>query len=86
VPFTDLAAEVATEVRLLRAVQAELAEHATHREHAYRWPDPGQLARSLPGLAHIGAPALVAICGSPEIVEGSLCRVSGEGGVLVVDR
>ena len=25
-------------------------------------------------------------CGSPEIVEGSLCRVSGEGGGLVVDR
>src|SRR4051794_14896906 len=26
------------------------------------------------------------ICGSPEIVEGSLCRVSGERGGLVVDR
>jgi len=26
------------------------------------------------------------ICGSPEIVEGSLCRVSAEGGGLVVDR
>src|SRR5829696_1491387 len=25
-------------------------------------------------------------CGSPEIVEGSLCRFSVEGGVLVVDR
>ena len=25
-------------------------------------------------------------CGSPEIVEGSLCRVSGEGGGLVVGR
>jgi len=25
-------------------------------------------------------------CGSPEIVEGSLCRVSAEGGGLVVDR
>ncbi len=25
-------------------------------------------------------------CGSPEIVEGSLCRFSGEGGGLVVDR
>ena len=62
-PFTDLAAEVTTEVRLLRAVQAELAEHAAHREEAYRWADPGQLARSLPGLARIGAPALVAIVG-----------------------
>ncbi|MCE3556549.1 IS110 family transposase [Pseudonocardia sp. RS11V-5] len=64
-PFPDLAAEVATEVRLLRAVQAELAEHAAHREHAYRWVDPGQLARSLPGLARVGAPALVAIVGDP---------------------
>src|SRR3954454_2118347 len=27
-----------------------------------------------------------AFCGPPEIVEGSLCRVSGEGGGLVVDR
>jgi hypothetical protein len=26
------------------------------------------------------------VCGSPEIVEGSLCRVSVEGGGLVVDR
>ena len=26
------------------------------------------------------------LCGSPEIVEGSLCRCSVEGGVLVVDR
>jgi DNA-binding protein HU-beta len=26
------------------------------------------------------------LCGSPEIVEGSLCRVSGERGGLVVDR
>jgi hypothetical protein len=28
----------------------------------------------------------VLYCGSPEIVEGSLCRFSVEGGVLVVDR
>jgi transposase len=62
-PFTDLAAEVASEVRLLRAVTAELAEHAAHREDAYRWADPGQLARSLPGLAVVGAPALVAVVG-----------------------
>src|SRR5829696_8943747 len=26
------------------------------------------------------------VCGSPEIVEGFLCRFSVEGGVLVVDR
>jgi transposase len=63
VAFVDLAAEVATEVRLLRAVQAELAVHAAEREEAYRWVDPGALARSLPGLAEIGGPALVACMG-----------------------
>ena len=46
VAFADLAAEVATEVRLLRAVQAELAAHAAERETAYRWVDPAGLARS----------------------------------------
>jgi len=62
-PYTDLAAEVATEVRLLRAIQAELAEHATGREDAYRWADPGRHARSLPGLAEVGAPAITAVTG-----------------------
>jgi transposase len=60
VAFADLAAEVATEVRLLRATQAELARHAPQREACYRWVDPAALARSLPGLAEIGGPALVA--------------------------
>lgn len=65
VAFSDLAAEVATEVRLLRAVQAELARHASERENAYRWADPTGLARSLPGLAEVGGPALVAVMGDP---------------------
>ena len=65
VAFTDLAAEVATEVRLLRAVQAELASHAAERETCYRWVDPLGLARSLPGVADIGGPALVAAIGDP---------------------
>ena len=65
VAFTDLAAEVATEVRLLRAAKAELAVHATEREAAYRNVDPAGLARSLPGLAEIGGPALVATMGDP---------------------
>jgi transposase len=65
VAFTDLAAEVATEVRLLRAVQAELAAHAGARETAYRRVDPTGLARSLPGLAEVGGPALVAVMGDP---------------------
>jgi transposase len=65
VAFGDLAAEVATEVRLLNAVQAELAAHAAEREKAYRWVDPAGLARSLPGVADIGGPALVAAIGDP---------------------
>lgn len=31
-------------------IQAELAAHATERERCYRWVDPHELARSLPGL------------------------------------
>jgi transposase len=65
VAFDDLAAEIATEVRLLRAVQAELAGHATAREAAYKQVDPAGLARSLPGLAEVGGPALVAAMGDP---------------------
>jgi transposase len=63
VALAELAAEVATEVRLLRATQAELARHAIQREACYRRVDPAGLARSLPGLAEIGGPALVAIMG-----------------------
>jgi transposase len=65
VPFAELAAEVATEVRLLRAIQAELAVHATAREQHYRQADPSQLARSLPGFAEISAPILIAAMGRP---------------------
>ena len=65
VPFADLAAEVATEIRLLQAIQAELTTHAVARENAYRQADPGQIARTLPGLAEIGGPAMTAIMGKP---------------------
>jgi hypothetical protein len=65
VDFTGLAAEVATEVRLLRAAQAELATHAACREACYRAVDPAGLARSLPGLAEVGGPALAACMGDP---------------------
>jgi len=65
VAFADLAAEVATEVRLLRAIEAELDAHAEERERCYRWVDPTGLARSLPGLAEIGGPAVVAAMGDP---------------------
>jgi transposase len=63
VAFTELAAEVATEVQLLRATQAELDRHAMKREACYRRVDPDGLARSLPGLATVGGPALVATMG-----------------------
>ena len=65
VPYDELAAEVATEIRLLRAIQAELAAHAAAREQHYQHADPGQLARSLPGFAEISAPVLVAAMGRP---------------------
>ncbi|MGE5765193.1 MAG: transposase [Mycobacterium leprae] len=61
--WSDLAAEVATEVRLLAAVRAELAAHAAARTEAYRFTDPARLAASLPGLAEVGAPAVTAIVG-----------------------
>jgi transposase len=65
VDFTGLAAEVATEVRLLRATAAELTAHAAQREQHYRQVDPAGLARSLPGLAEVGGPALAACTGDP---------------------
>jgi transposase len=71
VPFEELAAEVVTEVRLLRAVQAELAVHAAAREQHYRRVDPAQLARSLPGFAEISAPVLVAVMGRPGRFRGA---------------
>src|SRR5215218_2451565 len=64
IAWQDLAAEVTSEVRLLRATQAELAAHATKREACYQRVDPAALARSLPGLATIGGPALVATMGT----------------------
>jgi len=65
VDFAGLAAEVATEIRLLRAICAELSAHAAERESRYRQVDPAGLARSLPGLAEVGGPALVACMGDP---------------------
>jgi transposase len=65
VAFTDLAAEVATEVRLLRATQAELGTHAEVREAAYGRVDPEALARSVPGLAEVGGPVVVSVMRRP---------------------
>jgi transposase len=66
VAFADLAAEVATEIRLLRAIEAELVSHEEAREERYRSVDPEELARSLPGIKSVGGPALVATMGRPE--------------------
>lgn len=65
VAFSDLAAEVATEVRLLRSITDELARHETAREEHYVKVDPTELARSLPGLRNVGGPVLVATMGDP---------------------
>jgi transposase len=69
VAFGDLAAEVATEVRLLGAIEAELDEHAEAREATYRAVDPEELARSLPGLAEVGGPVLVSVMARPQRFE-----------------
>ena len=66
VAFTEIAAEIATEVRLMRATMDELELHATAREAAYAQVDPAGLARSVPGLSDIGGPALVAAMGDPK--------------------
>jgi transposase len=63
--YADLAAEVATEVRLLHAIEAELTAHAAAREDAYQKAGPGQIARTLPGLGEIGGPAMTTITGPP---------------------
>jgi transposase len=63
--LTGLAAEITTEIRLLRTIAAELATHAAHREHHYQQVDPSGLTRSLPGLADVGGPALTACMGDP---------------------
>ena len=66
VAFADLAAEIATEVRLLAAIGGELAVHGAAREAAYNTVDPAGLARSLPGIAEVGGPAIVAAMGDPD--------------------
>jgi len=64
-PAETLAEEVQTELRLLAATETELSAHAAGREAAYRKVDPQGLARSLPGVAEVGGPALVALMGRP---------------------
>ena len=65
VAFDAISDEIATEVRLLRAIEAERARHADAREEHYQLVDPEQLARSIPGVSTIGGPTLVACIGDP---------------------
>jgi transposase len=65
-PYADLAAELACQVRLLRAVLAEQKPNEQARERAYLRVEPDELARTLPGIAEVGAPLLVAAMGRPQ--------------------
>jgi len=65
-PYTDLAAELASQIRLLRGVLAEQKTHEQARERAYHKVEPDKLARSMPGMAEVGAPLLVAALGRPQ--------------------
>jgi transposase len=60
VPFADIGAEIASQARIMAVLVAEQQAHAKAREDAYAAVDPDQLARSLPGVATIGGPVLVA--------------------------
>jgi transposase len=61
----DLAAEVASEVRLVRAAEAERARHEHARDAAFARVDPAGLAASLPGFGPVGTAQLVATMGRP---------------------
>jgi hypothetical protein len=57
IAIDDLAAEVATELRLLRAAQAERARHEHARDTALAGVDPTGLVASLPDLARSAPPS-----------------------------
>jgi transposase len=65
VALDDLAAEIASEVRLLRAAETERARHQSVRDTAMARVDPTGLAASLPGLGPVGSSQLVATMGRP---------------------
>ena len=58
-----MAAELATEIRLLHAAEIERAEHETVRDAALAQVDPEGLAVSVPGLGPVGASVLTAVMG-----------------------
>lgn len=63
VPFAALAADLATEIALLEALEAARAPHERRREQLYRQLDPTMLARTVPGVADTGAPLATAAVG-----------------------
>src|SRR5215216_4600213 len=65
IAIQDLAAEVASEVRLVRAAEDERARHERARDAAMACVDPAGLAASLPGLGPASATQLVATMGRP---------------------
>jgi transposase len=65
VAFEVLAEELAGEITRLEVAEATLRPLERRREQAYRRVDPAQLARSLPGIAKVGAPLGVAFTGRP---------------------
>jgi transposase len=65
VPFAALAADLATEIGLLEALEAARAPHERRREQLYRQLDPIMLARTVPGVADTGGPLATAAVGRP---------------------
>jgi transposase len=63
VPFEALAADLATEIALLEAIEAARAPHERRREELYGRVDPEGLARSVPGIGDKGGPLAVAVVG-----------------------
>jgi transposase len=88
VPFDAVALELASEAARWRLAEDELKRVTRMREQTYLRTDPEQLARSLPGIAKVGGPLLVASMGRPERFEraaqfrsftGLTPRTSGTG-------
>lgn len=65
IALSDLAEEIATEIRLLRLAETERARHEAARHAAQADVDPAGLATSLPGLGPVGATQLLATMGRP---------------------
>jgi transposase len=65
IALSDLAEEIATEIRLLRLAETERTHHEAARGAALAHLDPAGLATSLPGLGPVGATQLLATMGRP---------------------